>query len=390
MGRGLSNVVQEQIVALLQRFRQGVEALGPLLPRILEDPRSYPREAMVLAAIVALLALTLVFVIYAIYDAVQAARTRRRDGLVVKRKDRGVVLPVTFTLLVALLTVVLLSPLVPPVGRACGSCHAVEDATRTWEESRHAAVSCYGCHAAPGVSGALGASLSGVSGLVFTHTRGSQGTTFDAGCLGCHGSIREGVVEGTVLMQHSDVIDAGMNCVTCHPTVGHATPDADEAIPVSTARIDRSTMSVCLTCHDGVKAASACEACHAERPLDVAASSDLSGVTELGVTCDGCHAAETEVRCVECHGLELPHPATFLRQHAGMSADDPGLCARCHEMAVASTADACACHTEVNVHGTYSEWFPVHGPAAQQTGPGGCLCHGPIFCGKCHDTLPFQ
>jgi hypothetical protein len=96
---------------------------------------------------------------------------------------------------------------------------------------------------------------------------------------------------------------------------------------------------------------------------------------------------ETEQRCIECHGLELPHPVDFMSRHAGLSFRDPGLCSRCHE--TAQTTDACACHQAGEMHGEYSDWFPRHGPQAQTNWPGGCNCHDVGFCAQCHETSPF-
>jgi len=74
-------------------------------------------------------------------------------------------------------------------------------------------------------------------------------------------------------------------------------------------------------------------------------------------------------------------------KHAGLSYKSPALCAKCHEQASARLA--CGCHQDANLHGTYSEWFPLHGPMAQNNGPGGCRCHKPSFCAFCHDRPVF-
>jgi protein-S-isoprenylcysteine O-methyltransferase Ste14 len=378
-------VLDERIAELVRRLQQGLSAVSTQLPRVLADPRSYPREAMMLAVMVVLLVLMLLFAGYAIYDTVQSRRTRQRMGMRVKRKaslSRWAPVAVVAGSLVLL---VALAPLVPVVGRACGVCHAVEPAVASWRTGPHAAVSCYGCHAGRGLTGAVSASFAGVGNLLgVSADSGTRSALFDSGCLSCHGDLRSGMVGTSVRMQHSDVIEAGVGCVTCHQAVAHEAADGSGSLlPV----VERSTMSICLTCHDGVAASSECEACHNDRPLD-STSAQVLGVTDLRVHCEGCHMEETEARCIDCHGLELPHPPEFMRKHAGLSYEDPRLCTRCHEGA--SVTLACECHTEINVHGTYSAWFPAHGPAANASGPGGCNCHRPSFCFRCHDTVPFQ
>ncbi len=377
-------MLDERIAEFLMRMRAGFESLAAQIPRILADPRAYQRESMMLALAAVLLVLMVVFILYALYDAIDTWRTRRRMGLSVKRRNRFVRLAPPFVVLVAAVFLLAIAPLVPATGAACGTCHAVSEAVARWESGSHSETSCYGCHAAPGVSGALAASFAGVRNIGRASSDGAvRSGVNDAGCLQCHVSVRSGIVEGAVRMRHSDVIEARMQCTSCHSRVGHA--ESQDA-GLGDQRMTRHIMSICLTCHDGVTARSDCDICHDGRPLD-RATTVSGGVTPVQVGCKGCHTSTTERVCVDCHGLELPHPPVFMRRHAAMSSDDPGLCARCHSGA--SSRLICACHTETNVHGSYSVWFPVHGPAASSTGPGGCNCHRGAFCGKCHDRPPF-
>lgn len=379
-------MLDERVAEFVQRLQQGLSAVSTQLPRVLADPRSYPREAMMLAVMAVLFVLMLLFAAYAIYDTVQSRRTRQRMGLRVRRKAPVVRWAPVVGVVGLLVLLAALAPLAPVVGRACGICHAVEPAVASWRTGPHAAVSCYGCHAGRGLTGAVSASFAGAgNALGVAATSGTRSALFDTGCLSCHEDLQSGTIGTSVRMRHSDVIEAGVACVTCHQAVAHETPgDGSGGLaPV----IERSTMSICLTCHDGVVASPECDVCHADRPLD-SASAEVVGVTDLRVHCEGCHRADTEARCIECHGLELPHPPEFMREHAGLSYENSRLCTRCHEGASATLA--CECHTEVNVHGTYSAWFPAHGPAANASGPGGCNCHRPSFCFRCHDTVPFR
>jgi hypothetical protein len=359
--------------------------MGERLPEILSDPRAYPREAMLLAAIAALLLILLILAVYVIIGAASAAHERRKAGLRVSKRYRFGGLAAALSIVALALFLVAIAPLFPAVGGACGVCHSVRPAVDSWRDAGHGSTSCYGCHAEPGVMGAVQATFSGVAGRSSPPGDASSTVTVSIhsnGCLSCHEDIRDSLVGEGVTMRHLDVIEAGIQCTECHVSVGHG----DELTEDEDLVQERSVMSVCLTCHDGITASSECDTCHAGRPLDDASA--VSGdPTDTPITCTGCHQPETDARCISCHGLELPHPVDFMSRHAGMSFRDPALCARCHENA--RTTDACACHQDGEMHGAYAQWFPRHGPTAQTNWPGGCNCHDVSFCAQCHETSPF-
>ena len=363
-----------------------VITLRTRLPLVLRSPRAYPRDAMVLATIAVLFLLLLLILVFLALD--QIAAVRKRAALGVKRNwgrlIGGLVWAIVIVGAVGLTLSVL--PLVPSVGGVCGSCHATAVSVDTWETGGHSRVSCYACHASPGVFGAASASFVGV-GRVLNIVRSSAASTavgslYSDRCLGCHGSVAEGLTGSGVIMRHSDVIAARMPCVVCHSAVGHERRGRS-----SVDGTPRQLMPICLTCHDGVRAPADCDVCHADHPLDTAMVVANPGSTAIKMTCDGCHKPAVQGKCIECHGLELPHPSGFMSKHAGLSADDPALCTRCHERASANSA--CACHSNGDLHGTYSEWFPRHGVMAAETGPMGCNCHQKAFCLICHSTPPF-
>ena len=71
-------MLDERVGEFARRLQQGLAAVSTQLPRVLADPRSYPREAMMLAVMAVLFVLMLLFAGYAIYDTVQSRRTRQR------------------------------------------------------------------------------------------------------------------------------------------------------------------------------------------------------------------------------------------------------------------------------------------------------------------------
>ncbi len=362
----------------LQQLSRGAAHVMEYVPKVLQDPRAYPQESFILASIVALALLILMLFTLVLMDVWNEQNLRRAVG--VRRNTHRSLLP-TATVIAALcclLTALALVPLVPRAGEACSSCHAMDEAVASWNEDLHRGVSCYACHSTGGIFGALQTSSAGAFRLITSRdTTVSVGGLFENRCLDCHDDLSAGVTDGDVRMRHSDVIRAGYDCLGCHPTVGHATDQVAEA-----AVRERSRMSICLLCHDGVKASSDCTTCHDHAPSDVAGTKAAAS-TDAPQTCKGCHTEETDRGCVSCHGLELPHPPAFFGDHAELSADNPSLCARCHE--AAGRSGPCDCHPDTNTHGTYNEWFPLHGPMATSVWPGGCRCHAESFCLMCHE-----
>jgi len=370
--------------AIMERLAAGFGELSSRVPLIMENPRAYPREAMVLVLIAAL-ALLLLVVVGLIVSDVTAAR-RERPRLRVAGRGASILRTAAAVLVVAAAAVVIASllPLSPSVSESCTTCHQLQPAVAAWQAGSHPGVSCLGCHARPGLTGAVEASFSGLARFVGAESRESSASSpasrvYQDGCLACHGAVEDGVVGAAVLMRHSDVIEAGYACTSCHRALGH------EELASLKPAVSTSMMATCLVCHDGETAPAECDTCHVQQPSD-AASGGGGGLTALAVTCEGCHQAATEERCVACHGLVLPHPVEFMGQHAALSAADPDLCAGCHE--TARPPAGCGCHTEVNLHGTYTAWFPQHGAAALETAGRGCACHDAAFCGFCHESSP--
>jgi hypothetical protein len=370
----------QQTGDILDRIAHGAARIFERIPRVLDNPLGYAQEAFVLAAMVAVIAIVVLLIALLAIENRPARLARRSLGYRRRPERTALRAGVLLGAVLASVFAVSLLPLVPAVGSACGACHGLAPAVEAWETDPHRGVSCYGCHARRGVVGAVQAGAEGASRLLDRRgTSGVQAPVFEQRCLRCHDEIGSGVTGGDVRMRHSDVIAAGYPCLGCHPYVGHATLERSP-LPVT-----RSRMSTCLGCHDGVSAPSSCVVCHDSRPSDTILASS-PGTTRAPVTCEGCHSDELDRTCVECHGLVLPHPPEFGGEHARLSWRDPGLCARCHEAAIGR--NGCDCHGDVNVHGTYNEWFPRHGPAARAAWPGGCRCHRDSFCLMCHERIP--
>jgi len=369
------------IQEVIDRILAGATSAGLIVRNVLADPRGYPREAMLLAVLAALLLLVIILAGFALADAVGSYRAW---ALVrVRRRPRYDLWAYAVLGITGLLLIGAILPMSPWVSARCTTCHAIDDQVATWNLGPHAGVSCYGCHARPGIGGAVEVSLTRAGHYIDFRTRADTETVvasrvFADGCIRCHGEIADGVVGEAVLMRHSDVIAAGYACERCHETAGHESLERER-------RVSASTMGLCLGCHDGTTAASACEVCHVESPMDSAVSPG-AGAVRVAIRCTGCHDDATDRRCVDCHGLVLPHPADFMGEHARISANEPGLCESCHGE---TARTACGCHTDTNEHGTFDQWFPRHGTAAKMTNGGGCNCHETRFCQFCHKESPF-
>jgi hypothetical protein len=112
-------------------------------------------------------------------------------------------------------------------------------------------------------------------------------------------------------------------------------------------------MATCVPCHDGKKASSTCSVCHLGDTSEAVRVSDRARMyprTALGriSDCGGCH---DQTSCDKCHGLRMPHSATFTKwQHA--------------RYAAFSKRESCwGCHVIAECGKCHSDWArDPHGP----------------------------
>ena len=376
--------------SVVERAKAGLDLLRQHVPILLKNPRAYPRDAMILAAALVLMLVLVMLVVFVIIGVIQDIARRRRLRVRVRYDDTarrvGLLLGV-----VALLVIVLAgATYIPRVDAECGRCHGVSTAVSSWTKDVHGSVACASCHARQGFFGAADWTFARIA---CTSGHAVPRATVDAAaCMRCHDKDIEGVREfAGIKVRHSDPLAAGMLCTDCHAGAGHKLDDA-AAIAAANSSTSQSIMNRCVVCHDGQRAPSGCSVCHTSEPNDnPGAPGTVQSTIDAKTTCVGCHTPGVAASCVKCHGLELPHPMpTFLGQHARLSSTDPNLCAKCHETAKGD--QPCGCHSgqtsDNNPHGSYSEWFPKHGPVvAANNGMGGCNCHATSFCLMCHTQV---
>lgn len=192
-------------------------------------------------------------------------------------------------------------------------------------------------------------------------------------CEACHPDYMEQPgTEGDLIFSHATHLDQEIECVTCHePPLGHFETPAP-------------MMMACLSCHEGETAPNECENCH--RKLEEIAP----GVDEPAVhldpdpktrkTCAKCH--DVDVWCEQCHGVIMPHPASWKKQHGELALTQSDVCVKCHQ---SKDPTFCIdCHGVEMPHPAF--WWDSHGDVAEAN-PDSCqLCHPPVLdlCNRCH------
>ncbi|MBW6469547.1 MAG: hypothetical protein K0B85_10380, partial [Coriobacteriia bacterium] len=206
-------------------------------------------------------------------------------------------------------------------------------------------------------------------------------------CLRCHRSVLRGiVVSAGVRMEHAHVLAAGGRCPDCHVGIAH---------PGAVERPRYSRMEACMLCHDARQAPAECTFCHEG---DIGLVSRVAGARpapEIDVPapqhCRGCHSETVQQGCIDCHGLELPHPPAWTEEvtHARPGFVDRDNCLRCHD----ERRYCNRCHRFPSLHQPTARWVGLHGRAAQGRASvpyniASCVfseCHSDQFCDLCHD-----
>jgi hypothetical protein len=102
--------------------------------------------------------------------------------------------------------------------------------------------------------------------------------------------------------------------------------------------------------------------------------------------CSTCHA---KTFCTDCHGLPMPHPPTFQKEHGKLGTANPNLCAKCHGNAT-TFCNECHHGTAMKVpYSTTVPWMVNHPNIVNQVGASACFkCHNPTYCANCHEKGP--
>lgn len=369
------------------------------LPDVIRQPSSNPTVAALLLGMVLLLLLLL-----ALAGALFWLRPRRpRDPETPSGPRRRH--PLCWWVTVASISVLLLSGLYAVTAAStasdavCLSCHA-QDNPHSPAPDPHAALGCVSCHEAGGALAGFPARLQ----HVLAAGRDGYGTPVaSSACADCHQTaLGSGVGHDTetgVSISHKEPLAAGAECVDCHVLAGGSLTGKTVG------------MAPCLRCHDGKQAPATCSTCHTGDPsrairATVPLDGSLARRLVPAISCVACHTNQR--KCDSCHGLRLPHSASFQESgHALAAAKDlwdngGATCGKCHTPQKNSCQTA-GCHASVfPQHGV--AWRTQHASASWSQAAAACSCHyydsnrgtgwdpgqhgGLPFCAACHATKP--
>lgn len=279
-------------------------------------------------------------------------------------------------------------------------------------------------------------------------------------CTQCHNpDLRTVTPTKGILIDHKVHDQNDVSCAICHNRIAHredfkpTLKDPRSGKP-NRVHADFMTMTACFRCHTqeaespGLKAPGKCSACHpadfelkppshrepgffpsghaelameekkraaavraaggeaegagvegsetapAERTAESEALGESLPAVEGIESCSTCHAKKF---CNDCHGVEMPHPASFrpttkganTEEHAKAGKKNTKVCARCH----GGTTQFCDdCHHGTQLDWEYSAampWLRQHPQAVQVKGAQACFdCHQPTYCAACHVNGP--
>ena len=282
----------------------------------------------------------------------------------------------------------------------CNLCHEMQPSVATWKTSAHAKIGCPACHETPRPVYRFPEALASRAEAMqrdmkahFAHiasgnTTASIETTVtipDATCLQCHELPRTVTPRSDLLIQHTKHAERNKSCVSCHLWTAHPVPEAERPILL---------MGQCFKCHGrqpGAKAPGTCSTCHSAafngRPESHKASTWKATHGKAALTgkqpCTMCHEPSF---CRNCHGLDMPHPADWVKGkpgHSTLGAQNRQICAKCHTQ----KPDLCSmCHHQ-DFAPTAGEWVKQHPAMVDKRGASFCLqCHDSLFCTDCHVT----
>jgi nitrate/TMAO reductase-like tetraheme cytochrome c subunit len=302
----------------------------------------------------------------------------------------------------------------------CGACHVIRAEVDTYKETAHhtAGVGCQQCHTKPGVFYYFVRNLQGLSN-VFAHATDNYERPLTAyvgadTCTKCHSNdeLEQDLVAGNMRINHSGLREAGYQCLTCHANISHP------GTQIEVARLSQNVMAVCARCHDGETLPDDCDVCHlgavpgdheaVAMELNVSAK-ECRGCHEDEVTCRRCHnglqmphpsgwesrrhadvvlerkesvCVKCHTRddasfCIDCHGLDMPHPSRFRGDHGEIGRADRKVCEKCH-----GTKSCITCHGIAMPHP--GGFLSSHGGTALKSSAVCSRCHSGSYCSDCH------
>lgn len=316
----------------------------------------------------------------------------------------------------------------------CNVCHEMRADIRAWKSSSHAEVTCYSCHSEGGVLAFVVGHLKESKEAYYHLTNSFEKPINGNGeyarkmsnepCKRCHSLNRKVTPRKGIIIDHLKHQEKGITCVTCHNRTAHPNmkgylgekqPKETQVYQISfkigkrqTAPIesrpyeDHIKMRFCMACHTGEKdkGPKECDTCHSPdfelKPEDhlfpewlpseeaLQQAKALHGQKAKPTTRD-CLSCHEQRFCTDCHRIEMPHPATWKKEHSETGKTSPQQCTSCH--AQQNFCDAC--HHQYNP--ALGPWYDprpglsLHPDAVRKEGTADCFdCHNPVYCARCH------
>lgn len=286
------------------------------------------------------------------------------------------ILSLAIVALVAINALALASVAVSPP--RCDSCHTAESASL--EKRDHASVSCESCHVPQSADGRVRFAVDTVYGMYLPlrefSGREVSGVSNET-CAKCHKAVNDGVV-GTALRINHATCSVESSCTDCHSRTAHG----DDVEWQRTY-----DMFECLSCHMRTAAKIDCNTCHTDRSpkerilsgtFAVSHSANWRQTHGMGdaLACGACHTSE---KCGKCHGVGVPHPASFRTVHGRVASSKDAKCQSCH------SEDFCSdCHGVQMPHPP--SFKPQHSAIVKKDGRASCdKCHAKSDCTTCHE-----
>ena len=158
----------------------------------------------------------------------------------------------------------------------------------------------------------------------------SEMSDWQALCDKCH--VGPHYTSNTILhWGHRDACVSEMVCTDCHAPELHRTHV-------------RGDKGQCYDCHLRENISTNCETCHPPGCRSAYASHDPQFLAThgdqadwQGLECITCHGSTNW--CLDCHGIEMPHPADYVTTHPQLVQGEPEVCNNCH-----GTQSCIRCH----------------------------------------------
>jgi hypothetical protein len=275
----------------------------------------------------------------------------------------------------------------------CASCHNdTQKSFESWAHSKHKVVSCNKCHW-PGFLGSFKQKFSLVNETYNFYMNNYSQTLNENGYIGkhmkddvctpCHSvTAKLDASKKFPLMKHKIHYKMGIGCTICHNRIAHSDPGVID-------QKDNIKMSGCFRCHGLTKTAKApgkCSTCHPKsfnlQPRDHQTDQwkQKEHVSAADYENPDCYMCHQDTFCKNCHGISLPHPDKFRKDHADAGTKNPGICRKCHKQ-----QDFCeGCH-HYGFNGPPGTWISYHNLVTARKGMKSCFeCHSPTYCAQCH------